>query len=180
MVTLLTGLSRSFHHSSLSDVDDLWRPRQTMPKSRQSWRAVVFLDDQKISWGDILGSSVQGQDGPDRFPTDAELSGYSSWSHAPSTHSDNLPPFPQADWCRHLVTSINLWFYCILKVPMRFTRTYRMERITSKWDLLYIGSRPVRLVLTRHVNFTLLTRRNVHLTAPTIWNARVVNFPWRS
>ena len=152
-----------------------------MPKSRRSWRAVVFPGRPE----DFVGvtswvSSVQGQDGPDRFPTDVELSGYSSWSHAPSTHSDNLPPFPQADWCRHLVTSIKLWFYCILRAPMRFTRTYRMGRITSEWDLLYIGPDPVCLVLTKRVNFTLLARRNVHLTAHTIWNARVVNFPWRS
>ena len=137
-------------------------------------------DDQKISYrGDILDSSVQGQDGPDIFPTGVELSGYSSWAHAPSTHSDNLPPFPQADWCRHLVTSVKHWFYCILKAPVRFTRTYRMEQMTSEWDLLYIGSHPVRLVLTRRVNFTLLTIRNVHLAAHTIWHARGCQFPWK-
>ena len=39
MVTLLTGLSKSFCHSPLSDDADIRRPSRTVPKSRRSWRA---------------------------------------------------------------------------------------------------------------------------------------------
>ena len=150
-----------------------------MRKSRRSWMGSSLpRTTRRFPRGDILGSSVQGQDGPDKFPTDMELSGYSSWSHAPFTHSDNLPPFPPADWL--VQTSCNVHKTLILLYCESAYVVYKnlQNGANYKWmgPLIHWAS-PWSSVLNQTCKFHIVNQKKCASDSPCDLKCKGCQFP---